>query len=86
MQLGFLAGAIGLILRDSFIIYTIENWKIIVLSELAFGVVVGIGFSYTPWAELRLEIGSGIFNAKWLFPPFWYLNHTFDSSTDQYLD
>ena len=44
MQLGFLAGALGLLLRDLFIIYTIENWELVVLTELAFGVVVGIGF------------------------------------------
>ena len=44
MQLGFLAGALGLILRDLFIIYTIENWNVIVLTELAFGAIVGLGF------------------------------------------
>ena len=44
MQLGFLAGALGLILRDLFIIYTIENWKVVVFTELAFGLIVGLGF------------------------------------------
>ena len=44
MQLGFIAGAFGLITRDFFFIATVDDWRPIVYSELAFGAVVGIGF------------------------------------------
>ena len=44
MQLGFVAGALGLIARDFFFIATVDDWRPIVYSELAFGAVVGIGF------------------------------------------
>ena len=43
MQLGFIAGACGLIARD-FFIAAVDEWRPIVYSELAFGAVVGIGF------------------------------------------
>ena len=44
MQLGFIAGACGLIARDFFFIAAVDEWRPIVYSELAFGAVVGIGF------------------------------------------
>ena len=44
MQLGFIAGGFGLLGRDLIIITTVENWNIIILSELFFAVFIGLGF------------------------------------------
>ena len=44
MQLGFIAGGIGLIGRDLLLILTIENWQPIIFSELFFASFVGVGF------------------------------------------
>ena len=45
MQLGFIAGGIGLLGRDLLLILTIENWQPIIFSELFFASFVGIGFA-----------------------------------------
>ena len=44
MQLGFIAGGFGLLGRDLIIIATVENWNIIILSELFFAIFIGLGF------------------------------------------
>ena len=44
MQLGFIAGGFGLLGRDLIIITTVENWNIIILSELFFAIFIGLGF------------------------------------------
>ncbi len=44
MQLGFVAGGLGLLGRDLLLILTIDNWKPIVFSELFFASFIGIGF------------------------------------------
>ena len=44
MQLGFLAGALGLLGRDLFIFLTVDDWAPIIAMELAFGLVIGVGF------------------------------------------
>ena len=44
MQLGFIAGGFGLIGRDLIIILTVENWNLIVFSELFFSIFIFIGF------------------------------------------
>jgi len=44
MQLGFIAGGIGLLGRDLLLIVTIENWQPIIFSELFFASFVGVGF------------------------------------------
>ena len=44
MQLGFIAGGFGLLGRDLIIIITVENWNIIILSELFFAIFIGLGF------------------------------------------
>ena len=45
MQLGFIAGGIGLLGRDLLLILTIENWQPIIFSELFFASFVGVGFT-----------------------------------------
>ena len=44
MQLGFIAGGFGLLGRDLIIITTVDNWNIIILSELFFAIFIGLGF------------------------------------------
>ena len=44
MQLGFIAGGIGLLGRDLLLILTIENWQPIIFSEFFFASFVGVGF------------------------------------------
>ena len=44
MQLGFIAGGFGLLGRDLIIVTTVENWNIIILSELFFAFFIGLGF------------------------------------------
>ena len=44
MQLGFLAGALGLLGRDLLIFLTVDDWAPIIAMELAFGLVIGVGF------------------------------------------
>ena len=44
MQLGFIAGGFGLLGRDLIIILTVENWNLIVFSELFFSSFICIGF------------------------------------------
>ena len=44
MQLGFLAGAIGLLGRDLLIFLTVDDWAPIIAMELAFGMVISVGF------------------------------------------
>lgn len=44
MQLGFIAGGIGLLGRDLLLILTIENWQPIIFSELFFASFIGVGF------------------------------------------
>ena len=45
MQLGFIAGGIGLLGRDLLLILTIENWQPIIFFELFFASFVGVGFT-----------------------------------------
>ena len=44
MQLGFVAGALGLLGRDLLIFLTVDDWAPIIAMELAFGLVIGVGF------------------------------------------
>ena len=44
MQLGFLAGAVGLLGRDILLILLLEEWPVVVAAELVFAGIVGIGF------------------------------------------
>ena len=44
MQLGFIAGGLGLLGRDLLLILTIENWQLVIFSELFFASFVGVGF------------------------------------------
>ena len=44
MQLGFIAGGLGLLGRDLLLILTIENWQPVIFSELFFASFVGVGF------------------------------------------
>ena len=44
MQLGFIAGGVGLIGRDFLFYLTIENWEPLVLSELFFASFIAFGF------------------------------------------
>ena len=44
MQLGFIAGGLGLLCRDLLLILTIKNWQPVIFSELFFASFVGVGF------------------------------------------
>ena len=44
MQLGFIAGGIGLLGRDLLFYLTVQNWEPLVLSELFFASFITIGF------------------------------------------
>ena len=44
MQIGFIAGGLGLLGRDLLLILTIENWQLVIFSELFFASFVGVGF------------------------------------------
>ena len=44
MQLGFIAGGIGLLGRDLLFYLTVQNWEPLVLSELFFSSFITIGF------------------------------------------
>ena len=44
MQLGFIAGGVGLIGRDFLFYLTIQNWEPLVLSELFFASFIAFGF------------------------------------------
>ena len=42
IQLGFVAGAFGLLGRDLMIIFTIDDWLLIIVTELAFAIVIAL--------------------------------------------
>ena len=44
MQLGFIAGGFGLLGRDIIIISTIEDWNVIIFSEIFFASFIALGF------------------------------------------
>ena len=44
MQLGFIAGGLGLMGRDLLIFLTVADWLPIIAMELAFGLIIGVGF------------------------------------------
>ena len=44
MQLGFIAGGLGLLGRDLLIFLTVADWVPIIVMELAFGLIIGVGF------------------------------------------
>ena len=86
MQLGFIAGGFGLLGRDLIIITTVENWNIIILSELFFAVFIGLGFLLHTlgFAQLGIILSciAGIVSASsfnfligWsTFFHLWYIN------------
>ena len=43
IQLGFLAGAVGLFGRDLLILFTVDDWWLIIATELAFAIVIALG-------------------------------------------
>ena len=43
IQMGFLAGAFGLLGRDLLILFTVDDWWLIIVTELAFAVVIALG-------------------------------------------
>ena len=43
IQLGFLAGAFGLLGRDLLILFTVDDWWLIIATELAFAIVIALG-------------------------------------------
>ena len=44
MQLGFLAGALAVVIRISVLFFTVDAWQQIIFWEITFATVVGIGF------------------------------------------
>ena len=44
MQLGFLAGALAVVIRISVLFFAVEEWQQIIFWEITFATVVGIGF------------------------------------------
>ena len=44
MQLGFLAGALAVVIRISVLFFTVEEWQQIIFWEITFATVVGVGF------------------------------------------
>ena len=44
MQFGFIAGGLGLLGRDLLIFLTVADWVPIIVMELAFGLIIGVGF------------------------------------------
>ena len=44
MQLGFLAGALAVVIRISVLLFTVDEWQQIIFWEITFATVVGIGF------------------------------------------
>tara|TARA_B100000886_G_C20370556_1_gene469358 strand:+ start:1090 stop:1215 length:126 start_codon:yes stop_codon:yes gene_type:complete len=41
--MGFLAGAFGLLGRDLLIIFKVDDWRLIIVTELAFAIVIALG-------------------------------------------
>ncbi len=44
MQLGFLAGALAVVIRISVLLFTVDEWQQIIFWEITFATVVGVGF------------------------------------------
>ena len=44
MQLGFLAGALAVVIRISVLFFTVDEWQQIIFWEITFATVVGVGF------------------------------------------
>ena len=86
MQLGFIAGGVGLIGRDFLFYLTIQNWEPLVLSELFFASFITIGFILHTLGFAKLGVilscvagvGSAtafIFMIGWnSFFHLWYIN------------
>ena len=86
LQLGFLAGAIGLVGRDALLIWLVDDWQVLVATEFAFAFLVGIGFVLHTlgWAQIGVIVscigGVGaatafIFLLGWgPFFHLWYIN------------
>ena len=86
MQLGFIAGGFGLLGRDIIIISTIEDWNVIIFSEIFFASFIAVGFFLHTlgFAQLGVIISciAGICSASafnfllgWsTFFHLWYIN------------
>ena len=86
MQLGFIAGGFGLLGRDIVIISTIEDWNVIIFSEIFFASFIALGFFLHTlgFAQLGVVISciAGICSATafsflvgWsTFFHLWYIN------------
>ena len=86
MQLGFLAGALAVVIRISVLFLTVDEWQQIIAWEITFATVVGIGFLLhtTGRAEVGVllaclgGVGSAtayIFLLGWdVYFHIWYLN------------
>ena len=44
IQLGFVAGGIGLIGRDALLFFTVQNWHSVIFAELCIASIIGLGF------------------------------------------
>jgi len=44
IQLGFFAGGVGLLGRDTLLFLTVQDWNLIVGFELGFASLIGVGF------------------------------------------
>ena len=44
IQLGFIAGGIGLVGRDALLFFTLQNWHLVIFAELCFASIIALGF------------------------------------------
>ncbi len=44
IQLGFIAGGIGLVGRDALLFFTVQNWHLVIFAELCFASIIALGF------------------------------------------
>ena len=44
IQLGFIAGGIGLVGRDALLFFTVQNWHLVIFAEICFASIIALGF------------------------------------------
>ena len=44
IQLGFIAGGIGLVGRDALLFFSVQNWHLVIFAELCFASIIALGF------------------------------------------
>ena len=60
IQLGFVAGGIGLVGRDALLFFTVQNWHLVIFAELCFASIITLGFFYTLWVMPKSESSSHV--------------------------